>query len=1549
MGKDSPPVLKADNYNQWRKAITLWKGCSGVSDKDQGPRVALSLTGKPSEIAMLIDADKLQAETGLDTLLTELDKLYKTDIIEQTFIAINNLESYTRPENVTIAEYINEWNRLKTIVYDIRKADAYEDGVAATKLLNQANLPVSEANLIRATITTLTYDNMIMSLKRVYGQRTSDVNRETSRMTNAIKHEVMMQEEVDPYYYDPYDYYYEEQVEPEETYYNNNNRGSYRGNFSRGRGARRPNYYQRQHNFQERSNQPQGGYPKNQSENRGGTKCHICDSKFHWANECPDKHRKINLYTSDTDELIMLVNETLNHALVDSGARSTCCGKQWYDCYHDSLTEAQKAEITDTDEFKSFRFGDGYAVNSTVAKSIPITLCGKEVMLKTSIVDCDIPLLLSKRAMKNTNMKLDCETDLATIRIDGELYSEKMKETDSGHYALPISVPRTEEIDTILVCDDDTPDKVARHLHKYFCHASTERIAKTVKNAELKNRDDVIKCLDQIEKSCDFCLKYKRSKPRPKSGLPLASNFNEVICIDLKQLNDTKRWILHIVDNLTRFAMAVFVKDKSTEEIIRKLFQCWISIFGSPLRILNDNGGEFNSYEFQEMAATMGIKVLTTPAEAPWSNGTVERHNDVLAKMVYKIQQDTGCCEEIALSWALQAKNSLVNVYGFSPYQLVIGRNPNVPNILRESLKLTDLNESVYSKIVSDNINALQSSRQAFMKAENSMRLKRALKSRISGNQNVRFITGDIVYYKRKDKKNWIGPATVIAQDYKQVLIKSGGLVVRVHPCKVILKESADVAINQSQDSTDVAINQDQTPLHQYENRSATEPQHKTREQSRENSSRITRSHSNTLVEDTCETGDSSDSDSEDEENDKTQEYAIEDREEVVISELETTEETAMPDLEPTEEEEAVSTHLFASSDERPRMTVSEWTPVENRVKIGDEIRFKFDETDPEWTQVTIIEPAGKKGGLYDTFYNVDSTDDGSYCLDIAAYAKIEKRAVIHDGNKVSHTPALDNDKNADQIQVENLLFTCDDTTFHTWNDKLTKKDFQKDEVKEAMDLEHQNWKKFGVFQEVPRGQDQNIISCRWVISEKFDEKNERSVKARLVARGYEETGLNVVTSPTASKAALRVFLTVTQAQNWKIECLDVKSAYLQSHALKRELYLQPPVEYRTEGHVWKLIKPVYGLGDSGRMWYLTLSAELINLGGSKCQDGAVFRFHDKDGFNGLLLVHVDDFLCAGNQRFMTDVIGKLLKKYLFSKHDACSNFTYIGWNISQGEDAININQTEYVESVQQIPVSRIDQRNKERLLDSQEIKLYQGLLGKINWVATQTRPDLSFNVYQASIHQKSPSVEHLIALNNAQKKLVNGPKKLIIPRLDQDITTWKIVVFADGSYKNVAPEKIKSGKGYVILIVAHDKCVIVEWKSNSVRRVVHNVLGSETLSLCDSLGAAISIKAQLLQIVFNDKRYKEDTLLPISANIDSKQLHDLLINKSASIDQRLNVEVAEIVEMIETKVVDDVKLVKTNTNIANSLTKRDAPTRDLNDLVENGLYSELEGKSLKL
>ena len=50
---------------------------------------------------------------------------------------------------------------------------------------------------------------------------------------------------------------------------------------------------------------------------------------------------------------------------------------------------------------------------------------------------------------------------------------------------------------------------------------------------------------------------------------------------------------------------------------------------------------------------------------------------------------------------------------------------------------------------------------------------------------DIKYIDGDSVYYKRKDSSKWHGPATVLGQDGQQVLIKHGGVYVRVHPCRL--------------------------------------------------------------------------------------------------------------------------------------------------------------------------------------------------------------------------------------------------------------------------------------------------------------------------------------------------------------------------------------------------------------------------------------------------------------------------------------------------------------------------------------------------------------------------------------------------------------------------------------------------------------------------------------------------------------------------------------------------------------------------------------------
>ena len=40
----------------------------------------------------------------------------------------------------------------------------------------------------------------------------------------------------------------------------------------------------------------------------------------------------------------------------------------------------------------------------------------------------------------------------------------------------------------------------------------------------------------------------------------------------------------------------------------------------------------------------------------------------------------------MAVAWAVSAKNSLKNVNGFSPNQLVFGKNPNFPNVSSDNL-----------------------------------------------------------------------------------------------------------------------------------------------------------------------------------------------------------------------------------------------------------------------------------------------------------------------------------------------------------------------------------------------------------------------------------------------------------------------------------------------------------------------------------------------------------------------------------------------------------------------------------------------------------------------------------------------------------------------------------------------------------------------------------------------------------------------------------------------------------------------------------------------
>ena len=507
----------------------------------------------------------------------------------------------------------------------------------------------------------------------------------------------------------------------------------------------------------------------------------------------------VTLFEADLDagNLNGLVAETLDAAVIDCGASKTCCGSAWWDNYTSSMSEEELQMLNYTPSNRTFKFGDGRKYQSLTTVKFPVSIGGNPASISADIVSANIPLLLSRESLKTANTKINFASD--TAEILGERVH--LVTTKSGHYALPITMPRqllqkailtndysklNNVIHTVLQSSSSTMDvkKLAVKLHKQFAHPPSSRLLRLINSAgEPWSSNEALKeAIKHVGDNCDTCKLFKRPPPKPVVGLPMATKFLECVSMDLKFYRSYI--LLHMIDYITRQSFSCVIPSKKPEVIIEKVFMHLISPFGTVGEFLTDNGGEFANSDFINMCEALNIKVRVTAGESPWSNGLVERHNLIISEMLDKILEDNTINIHIALAWAINAKNSLQNCHGFSPYQLSIGSNPKLPCAFSDLPPA--LTHDATSKIIKQNLEALHRAREAFICAENSERIRRARRANIrSANVNT-YTTGDSVYYKRNDNRKWHGPGAVISRDGCQVLIKHGSYYVRVHTCRVI-------------------------------------------------------------------------------------------------------------------------------------------------------------------------------------------------------------------------------------------------------------------------------------------------------------------------------------------------------------------------------------------------------------------------------------------------------------------------------------------------------------------------------------------------------------------------------------------------------------------------------------------------------------------------------------------------------------------------------------------------------------------------------------------
>ena len=125
--------------------------------------------------------------------------------------------------------------------------------------------------------------------------------------------------------------------------------------------------------------------------------------------------------------------------------------------------------------------------------------------------------------------------------------------------------------------------------------------------------------------------------------------------------------------------------------------------------------------------------------------------------MLLKTGEDKNVSIQITLQWVVNSKTSLTNVHGFLPYNWYSVLIQNCQIFLQTDFPA--LEEPNISKLVADN---LRSARKAFVASESSEKLTRALKHNLWTYQDAIFVTGDTVYYKRRESRKWKGPGKVI-------------------------------------------------------------------------------------------------------------------------------------------------------------------------------------------------------------------------------------------------------------------------------------------------------------------------------------------------------------------------------------------------------------------------------------------------------------------------------------------------------------------------------------------------------------------------------------------------------------------------------------------------------------------------------------------------------------------------------------------------------------------------------------------------------------------
>ena len=165
-------------------------------------------------------------------------------------------------------------------------------------------------------------------------------------------------------------------------------------------------------------------------------------------------------------------------------------------------------------------------------------------------------------------------------------------------------------------------------------------------------------------------------------------------------------------------------------------------------------------------------------------------------------------------------------------------------------------------------------------------------------------------------------------------------------------------------------------------------------------------------------------------------------------------------------------------------------------------------------------------------------------------------------------------------------------------------------------------------------------------------------------------------------------------------------------------------------------------------------------------------------------------------------------------------------------------------------------QRSPETMLTHSE-REHRSLLGKLQWLQLQSRPDLSYEVNRAAQRSSAPTIADAPALNAISLRAQRSSGTTLgYPRGVINVSSAQLVTYGDAAFANMEGSKSQCG---VIVFLTHEPRRfwhgefqlghLVYRTSSTIKRVVRSTLAAEAYSVSEAVEEAQWLRSVLAEM----------------------------------------------------------------------------------------------------